>query len=429
MKARFLVPALLLLGAARPSGAAEADAPLARLTLYHWWTAPSEAAALNGLVELFGKKYPDVMVFAAPLPGGGGSRMFPIVRSLVGAKQAPDTFQMNAGYSAQVFFDAGLLAPIDDLWESEGLDKVVPDVVREMNRFEGHYYSVPVNVHRTNVIWYNKALLDKHGIDPATLSTWDAFFAATAKLKAAGVAAPIQMGATWTASLVFEGLMASQGIAAYEDWINGKITAADDPRNVEALNLFARYFRYVNKDHTDLNWDVAIKRVIGGESAFSLMGDWADGEFRFAGLKYGKDYGTLTVPGTDAMFGLNVDTFQHPRGLASETLSQRWLRLAASRDGQDAFNTLKGSIPARLDGDAAKYSPYQRAAIAQFRAKKALYPSMAQGSPEAFNYRVGDILVAFMADGDVKKAAAALAEARAKAAARYTRVWTLKPAK
>jgi glucose/mannose transport system substrate-binding protein len=283
-----------------------------------------------------------------------------------------------------------------------------------------------MNVHRTNLIWYNKALLDKNGIDPATLDTWDAFFVAANKLKTAGVAAPIQMGATWTASLVFEGIMASQGLAAYEAWINGRIAAPDDPRVMAALDTFGRYLTYVNADHANLGWDAAIKRVLVGESAFCIMGDWANGESRFAGQKYGKDYGAIPLPGTRTLFGLNVDSFQHPRGLASETNSQRWLALAASREGQDAFNPLKGSIPARNDGDVAKYDAYQRTAIADFKADaKGLYPGLAQGSPEAYNNRLGDVLTTFMVDHDVKKAALALARATSASAERYTRVWKL----
>ena len=98
-----------------------------------------------------------------------------------------------------------------------------------MHEFDGHYYSVPLNAQRTNLIWYNTRLLDKHGIDPATLTTWDRFFDAAAKLRAAGVATPIQVGASWTVAQLFEGIMASLGIAAYEDWVNGKIRSATRP--------------------------------------------------------------------------------------------------------------------------------------------------------------------------------------------------------
>ena len=34
-----------------------------------------------------------------------------------------------------------------------------------------------------------------------------------------------------------------------------------------------------------------------------MMGDWANGEFRLAKLKYGKDYGAMPVPGTKGLYG------------------------------------------------------------------------------------------------------------------------------
>jgi glucose/mannose transport system substrate-binding protein len=40
----------------------------------------------------------------------------------------------------------------------------------------------------------------------------------------------------------------------------------------------------------------------------------------------------------------------------------------ASVEGQQAFNTRKGSIPARSDADPADYPAYQRAAIADLQA-------------------------------------------------------------
>jgi glucose/mannose transport system substrate-binding protein len=51
----------------------------------------------------------------------------------------------------------------------------------------------------------------------------------------------------------------------------------------------------------------------------------------------------------------------------------------ASVEGQQAFNTRKGSIPARSDADPADYPAYQRAAIADFKRLR-LVPSCAHGS-------------------------------------------------
>jgi glucose/mannose transport system substrate-binding protein len=397
------------------------------VTIYHWWTSPSESAALGALVDLFQKKYPKVKVSAVSLGGGSNRPVFSIIKRLAGTKQAPDAFQSNAGYASQVFFDAGLLSPLDELWARDKLEPVIPGVIRDLSRFEGHYYSIPIAVHRMNVIWYNKPLLDKHRIDPNTLTTWEAFFRAAQTLKAGGVQNPIQMGVTWTVANTFEGIMASLGISAYEDWINGRMTTATDPRLVKAFSILKQYLAYANRDHDDVAWNRAVRRIMNGDGAFCLMGDWANGEFRVAGMKYGKDFGALPVPGTRGMFGLNVDTFQRPRGSAEPTNSNRWLSLAGSREGQDAFNPLKGSIPARSDADVTRYDAYQRAAIVDLKSAEYKYPNASAAAPEGLNSQTTDILVIFMVDEDVNKAASAMAASavRLTAAGKFRRVWSL----
>jgi glucose/mannose transport system substrate-binding protein len=398
--------------------------PRSKLSVYHWWTSPSESAAINALAELFGKKYPDVAVSVAVSPREDMA-MFHVVAGLLRAHQPPDSFQIGTGYSAQSFVDAGMLTPVDDIWKSEGLDKVVPPVIAEANRLDGHYYSIPIAVHRMNVVWCNKALLEKHKINPSTLTTWPAFFKAAEALRAGGVQAPIQLAEAWTVSDTFETIIASLGIATYEDFLNGKIRSADDPRLVEAFNLFDRYLGYVNEDHSGVAWDRAVRRVIKGEAAFVMIGDWANGEFKLAGMTYGKDYEAIAVPGTKGMYGINVDAFPHPQGLADDANSLRWLKLAASREGQDAFNPLKGSISARKDADVTRYDPYQRAAIADLKTAS-IYPSINLGAPPAFVVEFTQVVTTFATDRDTKNAVKALAEGTEKLAGRYKRVWSLK---
>lgn len=398
------------------------------LTFYDWWTSPSESAALQKLVKVFAEKYPDVAIVAAPVVGGAGFKMLPVVTSLAEAGESPDAFQMHAGYEARPYYDAGLLSPIDDIWQSEGLERVIPSVIQDMSKFDGHYYSVPVNVHRSNVVWYNKILLDKNGIKPTALTTWDAFFRAADKLREHGVAYPIQMGESWTVAHTFEQVVASMGVDFYADWINGKVTKEDDANLVEALTIFKRYLSYVNPDHKSISWDAVIKRIIKGEGAFNIMGDWANGEFKLIGMKYGVDYGTVLVPGTQGMYGLVIDTFQHPKGISHPTNSDRWLKVVASREGQDGFNPIKGSISPRSDSDVSKYDPYQQSAIADFQSAKSLYPSVVHGSgaPESFKVKLNDIMEAFTIDLNVAKAASAITSATTESAAKYNRVWVLR---
>lgn len=422
--------ALTLVASMACASAIAADAPATteRMLVFHAWTQPSETAALKALVDRFSAKYPEASTSAQLVPSGGIDQksLFPIVRKLVVAQRAPEAFQTHPGYATQPFLDDGLVSPIDGLWESEGLAKVIPSTIRDMTSLNGHYYSVPVGVHRMNVVWYNKALLDRNGIDPATLTSWDAFFKAADQLRASGVASPVQMGPAWTGSLAFQGIMASVGVDAYEDWINGKITTADDPRIQRALETFDRYLKYVNPDHANLPWEKALQRVIVGEAAFCLMGDWSDGEFRQAGKKYGKDYGSIPVPGTKGVYGVAIDTFLQLRGVSSATNSDRWLKLVASREAQDAFNVLKGSISPRGDAEAARYDLYQRSAILDLKNARHIYPSAEEAMPAGYRTSIDDILAGFAVDRDAKKAASRLAQTTERLAGKFTRSWSLK---
>lgn len=400
----------------------EADA----LEIYHWWTSGGEKAAVDALIAVFQAEYPDVTVIQSPVTGGAGYTMMGIIKPLVLAGEAPDAFQMHAGYEGKPYFDADLLEAIDYIWD-ENLKAAVPDVVESMNMFNGHYYSVPVNIHRVNVVWYNKGLLDANSIDPATLTTWSAFFAACDKLKAAGVTYPIQMGETWTAAHTFEQFIASVGIDFYEDWINGEVTSATDTKLLEAFGYFETYMSYVNPDHAALTWDDATKRIITGEGAFNIMGDWANGEFFVANEIYGVDYGTFGVPGTGDMYGLCIDCFQHPRGVSHPTNSERWLKVVASKAGQDAFNPIKGSIAARTDADTTKYGAYQTAAINDFGAVTYMFPSVVHGSgaPEAFKVKLSDIISSYVTNLDESAAASALTSYTTQISDEYTKVWSL----
>ena len=398
------------------------------LEIYHWWTSGGEKAAVDALVDVFKAEYPDVAVIQSPVSGGAGFTMLGVIKSLVLAGEAPDAFQMHAGYEGVPYYDANLLEKIDHLWTDE-LKAVIPDVVESMNMFGGHYYSMPVNIHRNNIVWYSTKLLDDNNIKADDLTTWIKFFDACDTLKTGGVKYPISMGPTWTAAHAFEQIAASIGIDFYEDWINGKITSATDEDLLDALDIFETYLEYVNPDHADLTWDAATAMVINDESAFNIMGDWANGEFgpAVANYTFGVEYDTFAVPGTADMYSLTIDCFQHPKNVAHPKNSDRWLEIVASKAGQDAFNPIKGSISARTDADLTKYGDYQKSAVADFKEVTYMYPSIVHGSgaPEAFKVRLSDIISAFVEDKNADKAAKAITDYTQEIIDKYTVVWEL----
>jgi glucose/mannose transport system substrate-binding protein len=410
-----------------PLPGAGAFAPVTKdpnpLVLYHWWGSSSEVAALNALAAVFKAKYPGVTEKRTVAPDRGGS-LFVILESLMRAGKPPDAIVMQTGYAIWPFVNAGLLTPVDEVWATEGLDTVVPPTLQAMHKFGGHYYSVPIDVQRTNLIWYNKRVLDKQGLDPETLTTWERFFDAATRLRAAGMKTPIQIAASWTVAETFGNIMAGLGLGGYEDWVNGKIRTADDPRLLQALGILKTYSTYVNRDHGDLDWTVALGRVARGESAFYGMGDWANGDFRAAGLVYGRDYGAIVVPGTKGLYGVTIDSFVQPRGIVRPLNSTRWLKVAASREGQDAFNVPKGAIPARRDAESTRYDTYQRWALASFKGAK-IYPSFGAAMPQIYVRSLEPALDALLATGDVRKTGEALSQANKRSSEAFTRVWAL----
>ena len=114
---------------------------------------------------------------------------------------------------------ANQLEPLNFLYEENGWLDVMPETLIPLISQDGNIYSVPVNIHRANVMWYNPAILEDNGVAvPTTLDEW---FAAMDTLQAAGVL-PLAMGEQWTAMHLFETvLLASLGPDAYNGLWNG----------------------------------------------------------------------------------------------------------------------------------------------------------------------------------------------------------------
>jgi glucose/mannose transport system substrate-binding protein len=398
------------------------------LTIYTWWTSGGESAAINALVGVFQSQYPNVTVIQSPVAGGAGYVFRSVIKPLVLAGEAPDAFQVHAGYEMQPYVDGGYLDQINDLWSSQNWANVFPSVIKAMVQgADGNYYAVPVDIHRPNVVWYNKPILTANGINASSITSWQDFFAACDKLNQNTTltslptwSSPIALGDTdgWEATHVLEQILVGEGIGFYQDFINGKVRDATNATLVDALTTLAKYLNYTNANHASLTWDEATALVIGGNCAFNVMGDWANGEFEVANKIYGVDYGTFAVPNTSNMYGLVVDCFEHPKGVKDPTNSLNWLKVVGSTVGQNAFNPLKGSIPARTDAAAANPSayanlPYQLAAMADFQTATYTYPSTVHGSamPQSFTSALPTILTTFVTNSRGKNSASAISAA------------------
>ena len=142
----------------------------------HWWTSGGEAASVAVLKELLEKEGHVWKDFA--VAGGGGDAAMTVLKSRAVAGNPPTAAQVK-GPQIQMWGDEGVLTNLDDVAKAENWDKLIPEVVAEVMKYEGHYVAVPVNVHRINWMWANPDVFKK--ADAKIPTTWEQFETAAKK--------------------------------------------------------------------------------------------------------------------------------------------------------------------------------------------------------------------------------------------------------
>jgi glucose/mannose transport system substrate-binding protein len=384
---------------------------LPKLEVFSWWTSGGEAAALNALFNTYRNEYPGVSIINATVAGGSGSNARPVLQTRLAVSNPPDTWQSHPGWELLgQYVDPGYCEPITELYQSDGWDKAFPKALVDMVSKDGKAYAVLTGIHHGNVLWYNKKLLDKYGIKIGNNITFDEFFAICGKLKQAGIPAlGVGDSGIWASSQLFENtLLGVVGPQGWMDLFNGKMKW-DDPKVKRAMEYFAKMQDYINPDHATLTWDQAVKELMDGKVAFNSMGDWADGEFIKANLKENEDFGWVNHPGTSGSFIIVADGFTLAKGAPHRESAVAWLKSIGGKEAQEAFNPLKGSIPARTDVDKSKFDGYHQWSMDEFTKDK-LVPSCVHGgaAPQAFQKALNDAVSSFVLDKNVENFASAL---------------------
>ncbi|MBV7328589.1 ABC transporter substrate-binding protein [Chloroflexi bacterium TSY] len=398
-------------GAAESSG----EAGGGTLEIFSWWTSGGEVEALEAIYEIFSEQYPDVTIENAALAGGQGQggNMKALLETRMLGGEPPDSFQVHLG---RELIDSHVIAdrmePLDWLYEEEGLYDVFPEDVIAIASYEGLPYSVPVNIHRSNVLWYRPSRLAEVGWD-APPTTWDEFFEVAELMKEAGFPAfaiAEQGGGGGFSGHILENILVSvMGPEKYRGLFDGS-TGWDDEDVTASLEILNRAYDYANEDFLSTSWgDINDRFVSDDGPAMMVMGDWTHGVLMSKGFT---DYHWAPAPGTEGLFMVLSDSFGLPRNAPNRENAIAFLRIIGSKEGQDAFNPIKGSIPARTDGDREKYDEYLNYAMDSFGADEGV-PSIQHGAAAKQSFLTDyDIALADLAaNRDVAKAQQMLVEA------------------
>ena len=347
----------------------------------HWWTSGGEAAALGVLkkdLEKQGVAWKDM-----PVAGGGGEAAMTSLRARVTAKNPPTAVQM-LGFDIQDWARQGALGDLNALAAKEGWDKTVPAALQAFSKHNGKWIAAPVNVHSTNWVWANREVLAKAGVNAAP-ANWDAFIDALDKVQKAGFVALAHGGQAWQEATIFDGVvLATGGVDFYRKALVNKDKASLGSDTMKrAFDRMAQLRRFVDKDFSNRDWNLASAMVIQGKAGFQIMGDWAKGEFINAKKAPGKDFLCFRVPGTQGMVSFNSDQFAMFNVGASAQDAQIKLASAIMNPSfQSAFNVVKGSVPARTDVPDRAFDDCGKKGmkdLAEANSKGTLVGSMAHG--------------------------------------------------
>jgi ABC-type glycerol-3-phosphate transport system substrate-binding protein len=264
------------------------------------WQGGVEADLWKDLEAAFVAKNPGVTIRELVITAQGDARGG-IRTALLGGEVVDLIINTWPAFRAELN-DAGLLRPIDDQWATYDWSSKLSDSWKALGQIDGTTFGLTYTYGDRSGVWYKPAHLEKAGIAEPP-KTWDEFLASFDKLKAAGYATPVAIGAKyWSHTEWFESLLlrtagveTASRLAAHEiPWT--------DPAVKTALKKYAEMLNAgcCGDASTMLanDWDAAADMLFKADAAnYQVIGMWVNGRARNDyGLTEGTDYSLFQFP-------------------------------------------------------------------------------------------------------------------------------------
>ena len=330
--------------------------------MLHQWATGSDAASIAKLGEMFtaaGGLWEQTAI------AGHTANTLAKLRADVVAGNAPAAVQLK-GPEIGEWNQTGMTANMDELAATEGWDKVVASQLLPVMKPDGHWVAAPMNIHRINWIWGNKAAMETAGVTELP-KTWADFNADCDKAIAAGKICLAHLSADWTDATTFEVVVYGQDKDLFQKaFVEGDVDALRSDGMIKAFDqMRLMVSKYMDPAIAGRDYDTASNMMANGDALFFIMGDWEIGVLKAVGKEPGADIlcGQAPTDWGQPGFILNSDSvvfFQQkdPDYIEGQKLLAH---LILSPEFQTVFNISKGSIPARLDVDMSTgFNPCQQ---------------------------------------------------------------------
>lgn len=330
-------------------GAAQAEP---KVLMLHQWAAGNDAASIAKLGEMFtaaGGTWEQTAI------AGHTANTLAKLRADVVAGNAPAAVQLKGPEIAE-WNATGGTADMDELATAEGWDAVVAPELLPVMKPEGKWVAAPMNIHRINWIWGNKAAMESVGVTELP-KTWADFNAACEKAIAGGKVCLAHFSADWSDATVFETVVYGQDLDLYRKaFVEGDVDALRSDGMIKAFDQMRLMVdKYMDPAIAGRDYDTGANMMANGDALFFIMGDWELGRLVSLGKNPSEDIlcGQSPTDWDGAGFILNSDSvvFFKQNDPDYQEGQKLLASLILSPDFQSVFNITKGSIPARLDVD------------------------------------------------------------------------------
>lgn len=230
---------------------------------------PAPKQAITQVVEQFNKEHKDI---TAELNIYDHESYKASIRNWL-SSEAPDVVFWYAGERMNTFVTKGLIEPVSDVWENNGLSEKMASTKSGVT-FDGQQFGLPYTYYQWGV-YYRKDIFEKFSIKVPT--TWNEFTSACATLKKNGVA-PIAIGTKnlWPSAGWFDYLnLRVNGLEFHMQLMKGEVPYTDQ----RVKDVFAKWRELIDpeyyiENHTSYSWQDAQPFFYQGKAAMYLIGNF-----------------------------------------------------------------------------------------------------------------------------------------------------------
>lgn len=353
-----------------------------QVEVLHWWTSGGELDALGELQDKVEETDNTWLDFA--IKGGGGNTALTVLRSRA-VSGNPPTAALIKGHNIQEWAKLGFLTSLDDIAKREQWDNKLPEFIKPVMKYQGHYVAVPINIHRINWLWLNQAVFKQAKI--AIPTDLKELIAVLPQLEAAGYLPIAHTSEPWADAILFESISLSiLGAEQYKQaFVDLNPQVLTSPAMIQAFATLRVMSLFIDDNAKDRTWEQSTKLLIDDQAAIQIMGDWVAGKLLQENQQLNTKIRCIQFPGSEGSFSYNVDSFAFFK-LKSVSKKVReaqntFADIILTPELQRDFNAKKGSLPIINSADERNFNACSQQAYQDYQQAtrdNTLVPTFAQ---------------------------------------------------